>query len=125
MKYTKKEFTITPSKGMSQKSIDEHLKLYDGYVTNTNKILETMESGSEKGYALMEMRRRYSFEYNGMKNHEYYFEQLEGGTKTMSDSSALMMAINAQWGSIDKWKEEYVELAKTRGVGLAMLTYDK
>lgn len=123
--YTKKEFTTPKLAGISQTTITEHLGLYAGYVKNTNMILETMREGSVEGYARSEMQRRFAFEFNGMKNHEYYFAALEGGAQAMDPSHALAQKIASQWGSIEAWKESFVNLAKTRGVGWAMLVYDQ
>ena len=36
-------------------------------------------------FAEAELQRRFSFEFNGMRNHEYYFKSLEGGAKPLSD----------------------------------------
>ena len=78
-----KQFNIGELKGISAKTIEEHLKLYAGYVKHSNLILEKIEemmSNSEKNaYALGEVQRRFGFEYNGMRNHEIYFSSLENG----------------------------------------------
>jgi Fe-Mn family superoxide dismutase len=123
--YTEKEFTIPELTGISKKNIEEHLGLYKGYVANTNKILKTLEDGSVTGYALSEMHRRLSFELGGVKNHELYFSQLEEGPEDISNESSLMAAIENQWGSFESWREHFETLAKTRGVGWAMMGYDK
>lgn len=122
--YEAKTFDIPELTGISQTNITEHLGLYAGYVKNTNMILETIQNGSMEGYALSEMQRRFSFEYNGMKNHEYYFSALEGGAVELGDDSELKAAIAAEWGSFDAWLERFKTIAKTRGVGWAILTYD-
>lgn len=88
-------------------------------------ILETIASASAEGYALAEMQRRFSFEFNGMKNHEYYFAALEGGPQPLADDSALKTKITEQWGSFDAWLERIKTIAKTRGVGWAILYYDR
>ena len=69
--------------------------------------------------------RRYSFEYNGMRNHEHYFASLQGGTAPLSAGGALEQALISKWGSYDAWLSEFKALALTRGIGWAMLTYDK
>ncbi|MCB9809135.1 superoxide dismutase [Candidatus Nomurabacteria bacterium] len=122
--YTPKTFAIPQLNGISQKNIDEHMKLYHGYVANTNKILETVAQGNLDPYAEAEMHRRLAFEFNGMKNHEYYFAQLEEGASPLSHHSPLMQKIIEQWGSYESWFEEFKQLAKTRGIGWAILGYD-
>lgn len=122
--YKEKEFNIPKLNGISAKNIEEHLGLYRGYVKNTNMILQTISDGSVSGYALAEMQRRFSFEYNGMKNHEYYFRQIEDEAVSVNNDMEIVMAISAEWGSFDKWLERFKEIAKTRGVGWAVLYYD-
>ena len=129
------KFNIPILKGISAKNIEEHLKLYAGYVKNANLILEKIEElekdsdpstpkGQGNVYLLGELMRRFSFEYNGMRNHEVYFGQLEGGTKALSTSSSLKKAIEKEWGSFDGWLQSFKSLAMTRGIGWAMLWYD-
>jgi len=127
MQYVPKNFSIPELKGISKTTIDEHIKLYEGYVKNLNLILEnTVEQKDDatESYKDSETRRRISFEFDGMRNHEYYFSLLEGGPKTISES-ALKDKIENQWGSFDAWLNNFKSLAKTRGIGWAMLSYDK
>ena len=123
--YETKSFSIPELTGISAKNIEEHLGLYAGYVKNTNNILDAIAAGTHEGYPLAEIQRRFSFEYNGMKNHEYYFESLEGGAKELDSDSGLMKTIEAEWGSFDDWLERFKTIAKTRGVGWAILYYDR
>jgi Fe-Mn family superoxide dismutase len=75
-------------------------------------------------YAISEMQRRFSFEFNGMRNHEIYFQSLEGGTKEVSDGE-LKEKITETWGSFENWLVKFKTLAKTRGIGWAILYFDK
>lgn len=127
MIYTAKQFNIKPLQGISARTIEEHLKLYEGYVKHTNLILEKIKSlagVTESAYELSEARRRLGFEFDGMKNHELYFELIQGEATELSDS-ALSQAINSQFGSFDAWLLDFKTLAKTRGIGWAILYYDK
>ncbi len=127
--FTVKTFNIPELKGVSKKSVDEHLKLYAGYVKNANLILEKIEElkkDSEKNaYLLGELTRRFSFEYDGMRNHEVYFGSLEGGAKSLADSSPLRRVTEEEWGSFDSWLVSFKAMALTRGIGWAMLWYDE
>jgi Fe-Mn family superoxide dismutase len=123
--YTAKTFNIPELKGISKTNIQEHLGLYAGYVKNTNMILTSIQNGDFDGYALSELQRRFSFEYNGMKNHEYYFSSFEGGATEPNPESKLYKAIEEEWGSFDAWMERIKTIAKTRGVGWAVLGYDR
>jgi len=127
MSYTPKQFDIPELKGISARNIEEHLKLYEGYVKHTNLILEKIaeKSGDEgSAYEVSEMQRRFAFEFDGMRNHEYYFAGFEGGPKEISDGD-LKSAIEKEWGSFDAWLSRFKTIAKTRGVGWAILYYDK
>lgn len=122
--YTPREFNIPELKGISKQTIDEHLKLYQGYVKHTNLILEAVREGKE-GYEISEMRRRLGFEFDGMRNHEYYFEQLEGGPVEWSKDAALTKKLEEQFGDSKSAFEDFKKVASTRGVGWAVLYYDK
>ena len=123
-----KTFEIPELVGISAKNIEEHLKLYAGYVKNVNLILEKIEeykSDSEKNvYVLGELQRRFAFEFDGMRNHEYYFGSLVGGAKPLSDGP-LMQAIVSDFGSYESFIASIKSIALTRGVGWAVLYYDK
>jgi Fe-Mn family superoxide dismutase len=123
--YQEKTFKIPELQGISQENIEEHLKLYSGYVKNTNMILAAIANGDYDGYALSELQRRFSFEFNGMRNHEFYFGSLEGEPSELSPDSKLYQAITKEWGSFETWIEHIKVIAKTRGVGWAILGYDK
>jgi len=126
--YTEQKFNIPELKGISRKTIDEHLKLYAGYVKNTNliydKLEEYMKDSEKHAYALGELQRRFSFEWNGMRNHEYYFKSLEGGAAPLKDGS-LRNAIEAEFGSLEAWLQIFKSIGLTRGIGWAMLYFDK
>lgn len=121
--YEAHTFDIPDLEGISGKQIDEHLKLYHGYVKKTNYIIDMLES-EDDSYKRAEIRRRFPFEFNGMRLHEYYFGQLEGGPQSLGDKSTLKQALANQYGSLEEWQERFVETAKTRGTGWAILYYD-
>ncbi len=126
--YSEKKFNITNLIGISDKNIEEHLKLYSGYVKNLNNISDMIKNFSadmeKNGFVLTELQRRLSFEFNGMRNHEYYFSALEGGAKPLNNDSSLAKGIIAEWNSIDAWLALFKQTAKTRGIGWAILGYD-
>ena len=103
-----------------------------GYVKNTNLILEKIPEyrGYEKEdaftpYVVSELQRRFAFEYNGMRNHEIYFASLEGGAKNLNPESKLAKKIAENCGSIETFLNNFKTLALTRGIGWAVLWYDK
>ena len=127
MKYEAKTFSIPELQGISKDTIEGHLGLYQGYVKHVNLIQENIAKLSidttTHAYLIGELQRRLGFEFCGMKNHEYYFAQLEGGFSPLPDGTLKTM-IEAQWGRVDTWVESFKLIAKTRGVGWAMLYFD-
>jgi Fe-Mn family superoxide dismutase len=127
--YTAKTFNIPELVGISKKNIEEHLKLYTGYVTHTNLVLSKIKELSidaENNMGLISgLQRRFGFEYNGMRNHEVYFNSFVGGASSLAEDSKLKNAINTEWGSFDNWLTLFKAIATTRGVGWAMLYYDR
>ncbi len=125
-----KTFQIPELKGISAKTIEEHLKLYQGYVKNANLITDHLAKfgveGDVHSYEIAELHRKFSFEYNGIKNHEYYFEQLEGGSLALAASSPLVQKVTEQWNS---WEAMITHIktiaATTRGIGWMILYYDR
>lgn len=126
--YKEKKFSIKNLKGISQKSIEEHLKLYAGYVKNTNLILQKIDElysdFDKNSYTIGELQRRFSFEFDGMRNHELYFSSIEGGSSILDSDSPLRKSIKEEWNDFDKWLEIFKQIALTRGIGWATLYYD-
>ncbi len=128
--FVEQKFNIPELKGISKKTIEEHLKLYAGYVKNANSIMDMLgkyhADMTANAYVIGELHRRLSFEYNGIRNHELYFASLEGGTQPLSEGSAFRKAIAAEAGSFDAFLAAFKNLATTtRGIGWAVLWYDK
>ena len=126
--FTARTFNIPALKGISAKTIEEHLKLYAGYVKNVNLILEKIgelkDDPEKNSYAISEISRRFGFEYNGIRNHEIYFASFEGGASPLADKSKLRKLISDTCGSYESWLAEFKALALTRGIGWAILYYD-
>lgn len=124
-KFEEKKFNIPPLKGISVKTVEEHLKLYSGYVKHLNLIHEIVENPNSPEYARRETYRRQAFEFGGMRNHEYYFAHFEGGPSPLAADSPLRKKITEWTGSFESFLEIFKNLATTRGIGWAMLGYDK
>lgn len=127
-KFEEIKFNISKLKGISERNIDEHLKLYAGYVKNSNLIIEKIGEYAtdleKNAYVIGELQRRFGFEFNGMRNHEYYFKSLEGGAKSLREDSQFKMTLEKQV-NFDKWLAGFKVIAMTRGVGWAILYFDK
>lgn len=124
-KFEEKKFNIPTLQGISTKTIEEHLKLYAGYVKHLNLIHEIVENPTNPEYARREAYRRQAFEFGGMRNHEVYFAHFEGGPKPIDANSTLAKKITEWCGSVDSFLKIFKDLATTRGVGWAILGYDK
>ena len=133
--YEPKTFTIPALNGISAQNIEEHIKLYQGYVKHVNLISDHLKTLSDPNlpadqagsytYEIGELNRRFSFEFNGMRNHEYYFGQLEGGAQPLDMTSPLGQKITARFGGFNEFVTHMTNLALTRGIGWAVLWYDK
>ncbi len=114
--------------GISDKTLEVHFKLYAGYVKNTNdlneKIIEITEAGKSGSLEYAELKRRYGFEYNGMRLHEYYFGNMKKGGSELKESSALGKLITDTYSSIEVWKNDFFKVGSMRGVGWAIMFQD-
>lgn len=124
--YEVKTFALGELDGLSAKQIEEHLKLYAGYVKNTNLLMEKVKTHMQNSEAmaveLSELTRRMGFEWNGMRLHEVYFSQFEKGGE---ESTKLSEALTAQYGSLEAWKNQVSAMGVMRGIGWVLLINDK
>lgn len=127
--YTPKDYkNLLGIEGFSDNALNIHFTLYEGYVKNVNSILEKLRSeGLDKGsIEAAEMRRRLSWEYNGMKLHEIYFESLSKNINPINEDSALAKKINEAYGDFSKFLEILKSTAMARGIGwVALLKEEK
>ncbi len=126
--YTAKSFALPELTGISQKQVDVHLALYQGYVKHTSLILETIEKlrtedASGNAYLINELRRRLGFEFDGMRMHEYYFDQLEGGAQAITSGTFATLA-EEKYGGWNEFIAHLGEVAGTRGIGWVVVYYD-
>src|SRR5262245_19730315 len=126
MDYTPKTFTLPELDGISKKSVDEHLGLYQGYVKNFNaissKLIEYAADTEKNAHALSELIRRRSFEFGGMRLHELYFSQFEGGAKELNKDSDLAKQMEKEYHQY--FKEYFTAIGLMRGPGWALLYWD-
>ena len=126
--YKPRQFKLSGLNGISDKTLEGHFSLYEGYVKNTNllneQILEKIQKkagGKDPVYA--ELTRHLGFEYGGMVLHEYYFENLAPKGRG-APAKGLTEAMNNSFGSFDNWKQAFVAVGEMRGVGWAILYQD-
>jgi len=126
--YKAKQFNLSGLNGISDRTLEMHFKLYEGYVAETNKLSEKIAEFLKDGKVdqeemplYSELKRRLGFEFNGMILHEYYFENLKnGGGGDPVRTSSFYEAAEASFGSYATWKADFVGTGKMRGVGWAM-----
>lgn len=113
--------------GISDTTLQHHFKLYQGYVANANILLDKcrqlLDAGEDKAPAFAEMRRRLGFEFDGMRLHEYYFDNLKGA-RELDSSSLLQQQIDRDFGGFERWRTDFLATGAMRGVGWALLCYD-
>ena len=129
--YKAKQFDLSGLKGISDKTLEMHFKLYEGYVTNTNllteKIAEILSGGKvdkEEIPAYSELTRRLGFEYNGMVLHEYYFGNMKRGGGGDAPRGRFRDAVERSYPSYEIWKTDFSSVGKMRGVGWAIAYLD-
>ena len=127
--YEPKAFSLPTIEGISEKTIEVHLGLYAGYVTNLNshyeKIREVCAAGGDTSLVASALTRRIPFELAGVRNHEHYFGALEGGAVPLAETSALGALVQKQFGSFDSFIQAIQQTASTmRGIGWIMVAYD-
>lgn len=128
MIYTTKIFNIPALSGISEKQIKVHLALYEGYVKHANLLMEKFAAvrvGKLEldPYIVAEMRRRFAFEFDGMRMHEYYFEQFEGSPTPLKSDSALGKVVAEKYGPQDL-VTHIKEVAGSRGIGWVVVYKD-
>lgn len=127
--YTKKDYAnLKGIPGFSDQALDIHFALYEGYVNNVNKLndilveLEKSDKFSTPEFA--ELNRRFGWEWNGMRLHEYYFGNLVNGGKPLVSESALSQKIVASFGSMAAWEKDFRAMGAMRGIGWIVLYLD-
>ena len=113
--------------GFSDTLLNNHFTLYQGYVSNTNKLIDILASllkeGKESTPEYAELKRRMGFEFNGMRLHELYFGNL-GGKQPLDKSSKIANQMAEDFGSYEDWERDFKATGKMRGIGWAILYQD-
>jgi Fe-Mn family superoxide dismutase len=128
MAYTAKDYSkLIGMAGFSETLLKNHFTLYQGYVANTSKVLDTLaamlQDGKTGTYEFAELKRRLGWEFNGMRLHEYYFENL-GGKGALDPNGALGKKLVESFGSVEAWEKDFRAVGGMRGIGWAILYED-
>jgi Fe-Mn family superoxide dismutase len=128
MAYAAKDFSkLIGMAGFSETLLKNHFTLYQGYVTNTNKVLDILDQMLKDGKTgtpeFAELKRRLGWEFNGMRLHEFYFENL-GGKGAIDPNGKLAKKIAESFGSYEAWEKDFRATGAMRGIGWAVLYED-
>lgn len=124
--YTKKDFShLLGASGFSDQLLQNHFTLYEGYITNTNKLLELLQTKEIGTPEYAELQRRFGWEWNGMRLHELYFENMQvEEVSEVSLSDGLKEKIESAYGSAEEWQKKFEGVGTMRGIGWVVLFYD-
>ena len=128
MNYTAKDYSkLIGMPGFSETLLKNHFTLYQGYVTNTNKVLDILGLMAKDGKAatpeFAELKRRLGWEFNGMRLHELYFENL-GGKAALDPAGKLARRLAEQFGDLESWEKDFRATGAMRGIGWVILYED-
>lgn len=128
MTYQTKDYNrLLGMEGFSEPLLKNHFALYQGYVTNTNKLFDALNQILKDGKTSIpefaELKRRFGWEFNGMRLHEYYFENL-GGKGSIHQGGKLYQKLVESFGSYEAWEKDFKATGAMRGIGWVVLYQD-
>ena len=128
MAYAAKDYSnLIGMEGFSETLLKSHFTLYQGYVTNTNKLMDSLATMLKEGKVgtpeYSELKRRMGFEFNGMRLHEYYFGNL-GGDGALDKSGKLGRKLAEDFGNYEDWERDFKGTGTMRGIGWTILYQD-
>ncbi len=129
MPYEAKNFDhLLGTPGFSDQLLKNHFTLYQGYVTNTNKLadilMQMVKEGKTGTPEYAELKRRFGWEFNGMRLHEYYFGNMIKGGKELDKGSAFYKKLAEDFGSYENWEKDFKASGTMRGIGWVVLYLD-
>ena len=129
MKYEARNFDhLLGTPGFSEALLKNHFTLYQGYVTNTNTLTESLAAlvrDGKTGPEFAELKRRFGWEWNGMRLHEYYFGNMSKNAPAANKSSELAKKLAEDFGSFEGWEKDFRATGAMRGIGWVTLYLDR
>ncbi len=127
--YAPKKWNLSGLQGISDETLQIHFGLYEGYVKNTNLLSERIatmraegkNSGTDPAFA--ELVRRLGWEFDGMRLHEYYFDNLTSSPSALK-VGRLYDAVSRCFGDVESWKKDFAATGNMRGIGWAIAYRD-
>ncbi len=128
MPYVARDYSkLIGLQGFSETLLKNHFTLYQGYVANTNKVADSLDrmlkDGNTGAPEYAELKRRFGWEFNGMRLHEYYFENL-GGKAALDHYGPLGKQMQCDFGSYETWEKDFRATGAMRGIGWVVLYQD-
>jgi len=125
MSYTAKVYErLLGMEGFSDRLLKAHFKLYEGYVEHINNMIELLNGGNFSTLEYEEVKRRFSWEFNGMRLHEAYFWNMTKRFSDLNPNSDLARQIVESFGSLEAWEKDFKAVSGMRGIGWAVLAWD-
>lgn len=127
--YETKDFSYLVGKTscIDDKTLNLHLKLYQGYVKNINELISILKEMDQKGdsssIVYSALKRRFGFEFDGMRLHELYFENI-GSSSPIKKESKIYQEIVREFKTFENFKQSFLKTAMTRGIGWVVLYKD-
>ncbi len=124
MAYSAKNFEhLLGTPGFSDTLLKNHFALYEGYVKNTNSLLEALDQKELGTSEYAELQRRFGWEWNGMRLHELYFGNIKIDGSQITNT--IKEKITAIYGNIENWQKNFMAVGAMRGIGWAVLYLDQ
>jgi Fe-Mn family superoxide dismutase len=129
MTYNARHFDhLLGTPGFSDQLLKNHFALYQGYVANTNKLAEVLAQLVRDAHVgapeYAELKRRFGWEFNGMRLHEYYFGNMANGGKALDKGSVFFNQLTEDFGSYGNWEKDFKAAGTIRGIGWVVLYLD-
>jgi Fe-Mn family superoxide dismutase len=129
MKYEAKNFDqLLGTSGFSDALLKNHFTLYQGYVSNTNAVSDAISAlvrDGKTGPEFAELKRRFGWEWNGMRLHEYYFGNMAKSAPALNKSSDFAKKLAEDFGSFEAWEKDFRATGAMRGIGWVTLYLDR
>lgn len=114
--------------GFSDQLLRDHFALYQGYVENTNKLAQILTHLLEDAHIgtpqYAELKRRFGWEFNGMRLHEYYFSNMTNNAQPLGTDSVVFKKLTKDFGSYGNWEKDFKATGAVRGIGWVVLCLD-
>lgn len=113
--------------GLDDALLRMHFKLYEGYVKNSNLVLQKLQvlnqENQNKTPEFGALKRILGWEMDGMLLHELYFGNL-GAKDRLDDKDPLMLKMQSDFGGYDQWKTDFIATGSMRGIGWVVAYVD-